>query len=151
MDFNLRAINFFLLRKLPSAYLVGIRLHFIDSYKTIFKVRHRWISQNPFSSMYFGVQAMAAEISTGVLVMKNIKDSGKDISMLVTHQQGTFTKKATGMITFTCEEGAKIQEVIHKAIESKEPQTLVLKSIATNENGDLVSSFDFHWGVKVRN
>ena len=32
-------------------------------------VKHRWINQNPFNSMYFAVQAMAAELSTGALVM----------------------------------------------------------------------------------
>jgi hypothetical protein len=29
-------------------------------------VKHRWINQNPFNSMYFAVQAMAAELSTGL-------------------------------------------------------------------------------------
>jgi len=100
--------------------------------------------------MYFGVQAMAAEISTGVLVMKNIKDSGANISMLVTHQQGTFTKKATGRITFSCTDGAIIKEVIAQAITSRQPQTLILKANGLNEKGEIVSHFDFHWGLKVR-
>ncbi|MCC7521446.1 MAG: DUF4442 domain-containing protein [Flavobacteriaceae bacterium] len=150
MEFNIGNINRFLLWKLPSAYLVGIRIKHIDAEKTIFSVKHRWISQNPFQSMYFGVQAMAAEISTGVLVMKNIKDSGANISMLVTHQQGTFTKKATGRITFSCTDGAIIKEVIAQAITSRQPQTLILKANGLNEKGEIVSHFDFHWGLKVR-
>jgi hypothetical protein len=35
------------------------------------------INQNPFNSMYFAVQAMAAELSTGALVMYQIQKSGK--------------------------------------------------------------------------
>jgi hypothetical protein len=37
------------------------------------KVKHRWINQNPFNSMYFAVQAMGAELATGALVMYQIK------------------------------------------------------------------------------
>lgn len=150
MQFTLKDINKFLLFKLPSAYFVGIRIKYLDDSKSVFTVKHRWINQNPFNSLYFGVQAMAAEISTGVLVMKYIAGTGKKISMLVTHQAGTFTKKATGRITFTCEDGAEINEVIQKAIETGEGQTLILQSVGKNEEGVVVSTFDFHWGIKVK-
>ena len=59
--------------------------------------------------MYFAVQAMAAELTTGALVMMQIKKSGKKISMLVANNNGNFTKKATGRITFTCLDGDKIE------------------------------------------
>ncbi|KAF5296692.1 hypothetical protein FQR65_LT19802 [Abscondita terminalis] len=58
--------------------------------------------------MYFAVaQAMAAELSTGALVMREIQRSGKKVSMLVANNNGTYTKKAVGTITFTCEEAHK--------------------------------------------
>jgi hypothetical protein len=47
----------------------------------------------PFNSMYFAVQAMAAELSTGALVMYQIQKSGKKISMLVANNKGNFKKK----------------------------------------------------------
>lgn len=150
MNFTVSNINKFLLLKLPSAYFTGIRMREITDEKVEITVTHRWINQNPFRSMYFGVQAMAAELSTGVLVMKNIQDSKKRISMLVTHQQGTFTKKATGKIRFVCEEGSLIKDVISKAIVTGEGQTLVLHATGWNENQEVVSTFEFHWGLKVK-
>ena len=150
MNFTVSNINKFLLLKLPSAYFTGIRMREITDEKAEITVTHRWINQNPFRSMYFGVQAMAAELSTGVLVMKNIQDSKKRISMLVTHQQGTFTKKATGKIRFVCEEGSLIKDVISKAIATGEGQTLVLHATGWNENQEVVSTFEFHWGLKVK-
>jgi hypothetical protein len=39
----------------------------------VVSVKHRWINQNPFNSMYFAVQAMAAELATGALVMSDSK------------------------------------------------------------------------------
>ena len=74
MNFKISAINRFFLFKLPLVYIAGIRLTYLDNFKSIFTVKHRWINQNPFNSIYFAVQAMAAEISTGVLVMKYIKE-----------------------------------------------------------------------------
>jgi hypothetical protein len=48
--------------------------------RNVATVKHRWI-KNPFNSMYFAVQAMAADNRT--LVMYQIQKSGKKIiSML---------------------------------------------------------------------
>jgi len=113
-------------------------------------VKHRWINQNPFHSMYFAVQAMAAELSTGALVMRHIKNSGKTISMLVANNKSNFSKKATGKITFTCLDGHLIEEAIQKAIATGEGQTFWMKSIGNNEKGEQVSELDFEWSIKIK-
>lgn len=100
--------------------------------------------------MYFAVQAMAAELTTGALVMKQIKESGKTISMLVANNKGTFTKKATGRIIFTCNDGHLIKEAIKKTIATGEGQTFWMKSIGTDQKGDQVSVMDFEWTVRVK-
>jgi hypothetical protein len=66
--------------------------------------------------MYFAVQAMAAELSTGALVISKIKESKRNISMLVANNTSNFTKKATGRITFTCTDG----DLIEAAIQQRE-------------------------------
>ena len=143
-------INLFLFFKLPSAFWCGVRLKSITQEQCVTSVRHRWFNQNPFQSMYFAVQAMAAELSTGALVMQNIKESGKKISMLVANNKGNFTKKATGRITFTCQDGLNVTQTIQKAIVTGEGQTVWLKSIGTNQNGEQVSEMDFEWTVRVK-
>ena len=95
-------INAFLLFKLPSAYFVGVRVKSISETTCITTVKHRWINQNPFQSMFWAVQGMAAELSTGALVMAKIKEQNKAISILVANNRGTFNKKARGRITFIC-------------------------------------------------
>ena len=82
--------------------------------------------------------------------MLQIKKSGKNISMLVANNKASFTKKATGKITFSCVEGNLVEEAISKAIASGEGQTLWLKSKGIDEKGDQVSEFDFEWTVKVK-
>ncbi len=150
MRYDAKQFNKFLLFKLPSAFICGVRVTQIDQQQCMVSVKHRWINQNPFNSMYFAVQAMAAELTTGALVMLHIKESGKKISMLVAHNKSEFTKKATGRITFTCSNGDVIRDAINKAVETGEGQTCWLKSIGVNEQGIQVSEMDFEWSIKVK-
>ncbi|WHT38281.1 MULTISPECIES: DUF4442 domain-containing protein [Myroides] len=150
MEFSVSSINKFLFFKLPSAYWTGVRLRSISDTTATTTVRHKWVNQNPFRSMYFAVQAMAAELSTGALVMKKISESGQRISMLVAQNNSVFVKKATGKISFTCNEGHLLDEAIQKAIETQEGVTVWMKSVGVDEKGDEVSVFNFEWTLKVR-
>ena len=151
MQFTPSKLNAFMFFKLPAAYWSGVRVKQITKETCLVTVKHRWFNQNPFKSMYFAVQAMAAEFTTGSLVMYQIKESGKNISMLVANNKCSFTKKATGRITFSCDQGNAIKDTIQKAIETKEGQTIWLTSIGINELGEQVSEMDFEWTMKVRN
>ena len=150
MKVTVKKMNRFLMFKLPSAYLCGVKLKELDNTKAIVKVTHRWINQNPFKSMYFAVQSMAAELTTGVIVIKKIRESGKKISMLVTNHTGTFTKKAIGRITFTCEDGLLIDEALKQTIKTGEGQTIVMKSVGLDEAGDQVSEYSFEWSIRIK-
>lgn len=127
--------------KLPSAWLCGVRVKHIDKSDCTVSVKHRWINQNPFKSMYFAVQAMAAELSTGALVMSKIQESDAKVSMLVAQNKTRFSKKATGKIKFSCYDGDKVNEALEKTIETGEGQTLWMKSVGVNEEGVEVSVF----------
>ena len=150
MEFTAEKINTFLFFKLPSAFWCGVRAKTLDNNQCKVTVKHRWFNQNPFNSMYFAVQAMAAELSTGALVMYQIKKSGKKISMLVANNKGNFTKKATGRITFVCQDGHLIEQAIQQTIATGEGQTFWMKSIGRDEKGDQVSEMEFEWSVRIK-
>ena len=143
-------LNTFLMFKLPSAYLCGVRTKYLDEQKCKVSVKHRWINQNPFKSMYWVVQGMAAELTTGALVMQKIRQSGKKISMLVAGNNASFSKKATGRIMFECNEGHLIDQAINRAIETGEGETIVLNAKGHNKEGVEVSSFNFEWTIKLK-
>lgn len=143
-------LNRYLMFKLPSAYFCGVRTKYLDSEKCVVTVKHRWINQNPFNSMFWAVQGMAAELTTGALVMSKIMESKQKISMLVASNNGTFSKKATGKVTFECLEGNLVDETIANALSTGEGQTIWMKAIGKNEDGIEVSQFNFEWTLKVR-
>lgn len=150
MKLTARKVNLFNMLKLPAAFFTGIRVKTIDSNSCVVSVKHRWINQNPFNSMFWAVQGMAAELTTGALVLGKIKTSGRNISMLVLNNNATFTKKATGRITFICNDGHKIDEAIAKSIETGEGQTVWMQSVGTNSDNVEVSTFNFEWTLKVK-
>lgn len=150
MKITARKINLFMLFKLPLGYLSGMRVKSITNTTSIVKIKHKWANQNPFKSMFWAAQGMAAEMTTGVLVMKAIQESNKKVSMLVTHQEGDFFKKATGVILFTCNGGNEIKEAIQRSIATKEGQIINLTSEGKNKEGIVVSRFQFEWSLKVK-
>ena len=60
-------INRWMLFKLPAAWLTGVRLSLINDSRCEVKVKFKWINQNPYRSMFWAVQGMAAELSTCLL------------------------------------------------------------------------------------
>ena len=93
---------------------------------------------------------MAAEMSTGMLAMMFTKESNPSVSMLVTHLEADFVKKATGITTFTCKQGKEINAIIEKAILTGEGQNIVTESIGTNAKGEVEARFLVQWSFKMR-
>ena len=144
-------LHLFLFLKIPISWIAGVRLKEMNDEICITKVKFGWLNQNPFNSMFWAVQGMAAEFSTGFLCAEKIRKSGKKISMLVVHNQAEFTKKAVGRVTFSCLQGKELDAVLQKAIETGEGQTLTLFSEGKDQKGDLISKFAFTWSFKVKN
>ena len=138
-----------MLFKLPAAWLTGVRLSLINEGKCEVKVRFKWINQNPYRSMFWAVQAMAAELTTGMLLTKSIQDSNSDISMLLVSNKSSFYKKAVGKITFVCDEGEIAKQLINSTIKNITSKAW-FKAKGYDEAGDQVSEFDFEWSCKKR-
>ncbi|WP_088323067.1 DUF4442 domain-containing protein [Polaribacter tangerinus] len=150
MKITVKRIHLFMFLKLPLAFLAGVRVKDISENRVVVSIKHKWINQNPFKSMFWAAQGMAAEMSTGVLVMKAIAVSKEKVSMLVIQQEASFFKKATGKIVFSCDGATAISKAIQNSKETKEGQTFWLTSEGKNELGVVVSRFVFQWSVKVK-
>ena len=140
----------FLLTKLPSAYFSGVRVKEADEYKCVVTVPFRWFTQNPFRSTYFACLSMAAEMSTGTLALSHIYQRKPAVSMLVLNVTGNFIKKATGMTSFTCNDGAAIRQCIEDSIASGEGKSITVSSIGINKDGEIVAAFEITWSFKAK-
>jgi uncharacterized protein YaaR (DUF327 family) len=61
-----------------------------------------------------------------------------------------FSKKANSMTTFTCTQGAEVFDVIERAIQTKQPQTITMMSHGVQATGELVSITKVTWTFKAK-
>ena len=142
--------TFFLLFQLPSAFFCGVRLKYLDSLKSIVSINHSWFNKNPFKSIFWAAQGMAAELTTGSLIKNVIKESGVNVSYLVVENKSSFYKKATGKIIFECNQGKELQDLFNSFDQDNKKAIIELKSTGTDSNNIKVSEFSFTWSLKVR-
>lgn len=138
----------FFLVKLPMAFLAGLRISKLQDEECVVSVKYNYLTKNPFKSMYFACQAMAAELSSGMLCFRAIEEH--NVALLVVGMEAKYTKKAVGKINFTCSDGRQIQATVQKALESGKGETVTVKSVGVDEAGDIVAEFQFTWSFKKR-
>jgi acyl-coenzyme A thioesterase PaaI-like protein len=142
--------RFYLLTKLPSAFFAGLKITHLDDDACTVTVPYKWFTRNPFRSTYFACLAMAAEMSTGILVMAQLYKRKPSVSMLVIHLEANYFKKATSRTHFQCTDGTLIRDAIQKAIATGESQTIRARSAGANANGELIAEFNITWSFKVK-
>ncbi len=144
------SFRFFLFQKLPAAFFAGLRIAHFDANTCTVKIKYSWFSKNPFKSVYFAVEAMAAEMCSGMLAFGQVYKRNPKISMLVVKMEVNFIKKATGTILFTCEDGELIQSAINESIATGEGKTIVCMSKGKNSANETVAEFLITWSFKAK-
>ena len=138
----------FLILKLPMGFFARLRVVELGVHQSSVTVPYNYWNKNPFNSMYFAVQAMAAELSTGVLVI--LHTDGKNISFLPTSLESKYYKRAKTKIRFICLDGSKISACVKHAIETNEGQSCTMTSKGYDTHGICVSESKITWSLKKR-
>ena len=143
-------MRLFFLGKLPLALFAGLRIDEITAERCVVSLPYGWRSTNPFRSIYFAAQAMAAELSTGALAMAAIEASKAPVALLIVGLEAAFEKKASARLTFACEAGPAIHAAVARAIETGEPQTVRAETVGHLPDGTVAARFAFTWSFKKR-
>lgn len=155
IKFKKQMSNRFLFRlgmffSLPLAWYAKITIAEINEDACHVNLPFIYRTKNPFKSVYFAAQAIAAEMSTGALVMMLTLNTDKKCSMLVTNLQANFHKKTTEKVVFICNDGPVVQAAIKQSLATSQPVKFSLKSVAKLSNGEIASEFIFEWSVKFK-
>jgi acyl-coenzyme A thioesterase PaaI-like protein len=142
--------NRFLFLKLPSAFLCGVRLRSLNKERAVVTVTLNSLNKNPFKSMFWAVQGMAAELATGAIILSEVRSSTVPISMLVIRNEAEFLKKAKGKITFTCTDVTLVKNQFATYLQSETGTRFWMQSEGVDEQGEVVSRFRFEWSVKAK-
>lgn len=140
----------FMLTKMPLGLFAGLRVEEVSMARCRTGLPYGWRTTNPFRSMYFAAQSMAAELSTGALAMLAVELAPEPVSMLITNLEAEFGKKATTWTTFTCEAGREIFEAVAYTVATGEAVTARVETVGRMVDGTEVSRFRFTWSFKRR-
>ena len=113
--FLIRSIG---LRKIPLVFFCSPEVLELSSERTIIKIPLNYRTKNHLDAMYFGVIAVAADITGGLAAYKVIRESGREVSLVFKDFKADFIKRIEGDATFTCTDGVAIQEFMQKVLES---------------------------------
>ena len=132
------------------ALISGVKLIHLDEKKSIVEVPYRWCNKNPFKSMYFAVQCMAAELSTGAPALLALKGADADIILIIIGLKAKFVKKATTKITFTCEDYKLFTQALSQLKQVGDIVEVTAKTVGRDTDNEEVARFDFTWSFKLR-
>ncbi|MEM9293882.1 MAG: DUF4442 domain-containing protein [Acidobacteriota bacterium] len=136
--------------KLPLGLFSGMRIRHLDAERCEVAIRYGWRNTNPFRSMYFAAQSMAAELSTGAPALVAARSAPESVAMLITGLDASFSKKADSLIVFTCDSGDQLAAAVEETLATGEGASADVVSIGRNPQGEEVARFVFRWSFRVR-
>lgn len=140
----------FLWAKIPLGAFAGLRVRALDARTCEVSVPYGWRTRNPFGSIYFAAHAMAAELSTGALVLLHVANhEGASVSTLVRRMQATYEKAAKSTCVYRCEDGEKIAAAVRRAVETGEPVEVEVSTRGA-AGGQAAAEFKITWSMKKR-
>jgi len=88
-------------------------------------------TKNHLNSMYFGVLATGADCAGGLVAMKYIQESGKNISLAFKDFNAQFFKRAESDVIFTCTQGKEVKALVETVLNSDERHHFPVEITAT--------------------
>ncbi|XOV94514.1 MAG: DUF4442 domain-containing protein [Bacteroidota bacterium] len=140
----------YLFTSLPMGMIAGLRVKSLSETECTTSVPFKWLTKNPFKSVYFAVQSMAAELSTAAPCLLAIQGHKPSIAFIIVNMNAQFFKKATDRVYFTCTESKNAFDAVAKCIETKAPQLASFKTTGKMKDGTVVAEFEFTWSFKQR-
>ena len=131
-------------------WIAGLRIREIDKERCVTSVPFKWLTKNPFKSIYFAVQSMAAELSTATACLLAVQGQRPSVAFIIIDLKATFIKKATDRVYFTCEDTHKAFDAVQKCTESGKATEATFRTIGRMKDGTIVSEFEFTWSFKQR-
>lgn len=128
---NNLALRYFGFFKIPLIGYVKPKIVEMSDVKTLIKVPLNRRTSNHLNSLYFGVMATAADVTSGFAAMNHIFKSGKNIHLSFKDFSAEFLKRAEGDTFFENNQGIEIKKFVEDVIKSGERMNMPLKVIAT--------------------
>lgn len=146
-------VRFFGLTKIPLIFFVSPTVIQLDDQQCIVKIPLNRRTKNHLNSMYFGVLATGADLAGGLVAMKEIAESKKNIALSFKDFHAEFLKRAEGDVHFVCTQIPEIKKFVRDAIASGERMNFPvhIEAIVPSLSVDPVAKFILTLSLKLKN
>ena len=129
---NTLEVRLWSLRNVFLLFLVGPRVVEINERRCVIKVPLNWRTRrHDIHAMYLGVLCMGADVAAGLIAFDLVRKQKARVSFIFKDIKGEFLKRAEGDVLFTNEDGAVIQELLRRTMESGEREEATVHVTAT--------------------
>jgi hypothetical protein len=140
----------FSLLNIPMLVIAGVKVLLLSQQECVVSVPFKHINKNPFKSMYFAVQAMAAELATAGAAMLALEGVNENFAYIVVNVKAEFVKKADGKVLFECKNYDSFMHALEESIATNDPVEVAAVAVGKMSDGTIVSTFEVTWSFKLR-
>lgn len=147
------SVRLWALFKVPMIWLTGASIEALDDRRCVVRIPFRRRNRNHLGSMYFGVLCIGADVAGGLIAMRRIRGSGRDVSLIFKDLKAEFHKRAEGPVDFVYEDGEAIGELVERTIATgeRENATVRVRAMVPDKLGDeAAASFELTLSLKRR-
>ena len=138
--------------KIPMLGYTRPKLLEIDENHVLIKIKLTRRTRNHLKSMYFGAQAVGADLAGGFLAYA--LSNNQRIQLVFKDFKAEYHKRPESDVYFLCEQGDLIKQMIQETTKTKErvTQAVLVKAYTDffNSQKELVSSFELGLSLKAK-
>jgi NAD(P)H-flavin reductase len=139
--------------KIPLIWWIRPTILEMGQARTIIKIALGRRTKNHLNSMYFGALAIGAELVIAAKAVQAISENKKRVDFVFKDFKGQFLKRAEGHVHFICDQGAEVEALIKKTIQSGEREEMLFTSYAvvpSKDPNEKIASFELTLSVKYK-
>jgi len=145
-------VRYFGLTKVPLIFFVSPSVVRLDDEQCIVRIPLNRRTKNHLNSMYFGVLATGADLAGGLVAMKEISNSKRQVALSFKDFHAEFLKRAHGDVHFVCTQIPEIKDFVSEVIKSGERMNfpVYIEAIVPSEGLDPVAKFTLTLSLKLK-
>lgn len=107
-------------------------------------------NRNPFGSMYFAAQLMAAELACGGLVLLHDANHEHNFSPIVKHIDVEFMRAGFDDITYHCDQGVKAARLLERAMRTKDRVEETFNIEGSTPKDGVITRVSIVWSARFK-
>jgi hypothetical protein len=113
-------------------WLTRLRILELTNDRCVVRIPLNWVTRRrDIHAMYLGTLCMGADVAAGLISFKLVMDRKEKVSFVFKDLKGEFLKRAEDDVIFTNNDGAVIQDLMRRALETGERQEATVHVVAT--------------------